>query len=261
MSDERPGRAVRVYGALVSVILVGAVLGVAALVAWWGGGVAQSGEGISMPEVLLTAASLFILIFSVLVGLGAAFGWRGLRDLTAYRVRQEVESDMQDVRRDSKMHVNTTRAFIYQKRSYRKYPPGREETIRVTDEKLLNEAITTLESVLDDAPEGHEKVGLVANNLAFLLAVRAQEKDAKRAIGLAHDLRNRHYVEWDDHAVINTWARVIAVFHEQCELPREKLERAAADLKWVISDENCPKGEHENARRHLQEVRRALQQL
>lgn len=247
---------------LAGIVLLCAVGGIVALFVEWGSrAVATTPSDIQLPSILLAAASLFILVFSVLIGLGAAFGWRGLRDLTAHRVREKVEADLEALRRDSRMHVNTTRAFIYQKRSYEKYAPGLEETIRVTDGELLNEAIATLESVLDEAPDDHSKLGLITNNLAFLLAVRGEDKDAVRARTLARELREDHYREWDDHAVINTCARIVAVYHSYFDDARAVLKRSASDLEWVIRDGDCPRRESENARRHLQEVRRALQDL
>lgn len=246
---------------LAVVFLLGAVVGIGTLIIVWGLSASQHPESVGLPAVLLTAASLFILIFSVLVGGAAIFGWRGLRDLTAHRVQSGIEERFEQINLDHKLQLNTTRAYIYQDVSYVKNQPEEIPTIRVTNGKLLDQAISTLDATLRSAPDDHSKLGLIKNNLVFLLAVRADKKDGERACRLAGELKD-HYLEWNDPAVLNTYARVVAVYHSEFPNPRKELSRVHENLRWILrrGNEAVTKGERKNAQRHLAEVRRALQQ-
>lgn len=267
MSDERPGRAIRVYGAVVSVILVGAVLGVAALVAWWGGGVAQSADGVSVPEVLLTAASLFILIFSVLVGLAAVFGWRGTKQIIKRDVQDAVDEELAEWKEELETEVDTLKEhheasqatlFAYTRA---RLALEKQDRIRVVDRVLLDGAIAKYESTLsflleeashiDDSP----LVPVIRNNLAFLLGVRGEGKDGHRAKELVERLREE-YPDWSDPSVLNTYACVVSSYADEWDNPIEQICDAWEGVAYVHENEGGE--EQENARRHASRLDRAF---
>lgn len=310
MSNESRGMGARISRAvfyiilaIVGFVLVVAVVGLVRLFFYWGILAAEAEKAaLSLPEILLAAASLFILIFSVLVGLAAVFGWRSLKDLVRREVLQRVNEDFKTLSTEVRVELDELKedmeeevdqavegvesdlavalkeynlrtlsldGYIKAKMALQKYgiddiDPRIQNEIEIVEPDILDAAINTYERLLTSATENDEEekyekiIRVVKNNLAYLLAVRGDGKDDRRAIQLIQELRD-YYPAWDDPDVLNTYARVVATYYRDFRTPMKAIVDAWECIAWV--HDNASESPREDARRHAFRLDQAFRSL
>lgn len=249
---ELPELVPRVLAAISGLVVIGAVLGVAALIAWWGAEVYRGSESISVPEVLLTASSLFILIFSVLVGLTAFFGWRQIEDVIERKVNSALDEAGDRFRGGIKLATGVMYGRLARKEAKIDHegPPPLEAAIDVTHEahKLLVESGTDEDQIK------------AANNLAFYYALKGDPEYAPKAVSLAHTIRD-HPDFGHDPEYIDTYCRVLCAYWEFVDEPEKWFVLALKKARSLTDRDDLDDRQRENAHRTLLKVRWARQEM
>jgi hypothetical protein len=195
--------------------------------------------------LLLNAAGVLIL---VLVGFGIALA---IRIIFSRQMQHELAQLKEDIgQRDAELRgmIHMMSGFTFGKLS-RAIQPGE---IRLD---LLRQAIADTAASLEALPTANTKWRLVAeNNLAFYLSLEGNEERAKYALDIAMRLFEHYAVERNPE-YLNTYAAVVAQFNRH--VGRDTLVKAATLLEEMLVSE-IAETHKENARRHLERLRRAL---
>lgn len=249
---ERSELMPRVLAAMSGLFLVGGVLGIASLIAWWGAEVHRASEAISVPQILLTAASLFILIFSVFVGVTAFFGWREIENV----IERKVLSVQDDAESKFRGGIKLATGVMYGRLARidssidHEGPPPLDAAIAVTHDahKLLEEVGTDADRIK------------AANNLAFFYALKGDPEFAPKAISLARRIKD-HPDFGHDPEYIDTYCHVLCTYWEFIDDPEKWFVVAIKKARSLRSRGDLDARQRKNAHRTLLRVQWARQEM
>jgi len=125
--------------------------------------------------------------------------------------------------------------------------------LRDTQPEFLDQAIAFSRDAYKTLPVKERAKVAALNNLAFYLSIRADAADGNECVELARLLR-RHYGETGNLEHLNTYASVVAAYHNAFPDPQRELEEALDVVDAVLSNRTASKRHKSNARRHKKKL-------
>lgn len=209
----------------------------------------------NLPSLLFAAATLGILVLSVVLALVGVAGWRGLLGYVDRKVKEQFEKEESEY--NARLAGNTGVLYGRVARKETKDDISLDED----HEGFLGEALKYTRKALR-LTEDEERKTIIKNNLAFYLALEGDPGYSDRAKELADDVL-RAYSETGDGEYLDTWAQVVLTypgkFDEDFENECEAYRNAKKRLQYLVEEASgIPDDTREDARRHIRMLNRAL---
>lgn len=247
----------RFRGAIIAVGLL--VIFAVGFVLAFGLAVGTGQDQYTTPQLLLTATSVTLLFWSVIVAALAFIGWGRIKDAIDEHARkavekqaQGIEDDFAEVRDGIRGYMHLVSGVLYGRISTVK----RDDELLVEDEEYLAQAIVHLERAMERL-RGRDDEIIAKNSLAFAYALADSPEYARTAKQFALDLRKDPSYS-SNPAYINTYARVVASYHGYFDNSSDALREARDTLEAMLDNPSVSESEKRNARRHLTVLNRAL---
>jgi hypothetical protein len=202
-----------------------------------------------LPALLFGAATFSLIMLTVFLTVVVVVGWRDIREQMVEYAKRYVAAAI-----EKELIGRTNISFA---RVYGSMALGRAaDDLTVKDPGLLEEAIDYSRDALRTL-EGSPNRWKAMNNLAFYSSITPDAMKGPIARDLALELRRMPEVMTEPE-VRNTYARVVATYHEIFPDPLGSLKDARYLLDTVLIGNDTTEAQKENARRHSQVLERAF---
>jgi len=126
--------------------------------------------------------------------------------------------------------------------------------LRKVNPDFLDQAIELSRDAYKNLPDGDGgKIGAL-NNLAFYLSVRGNRADGDESVKLARLLR-QYYGEMGNVEHLNTYAAIVATYHDVFPDPHREIDEALLVLDTVLRNIRIPERSKQNARKHKRKLK------